>query len=145
MKTKLLIIILLLAQNTFATDRAEVLKRINNKETSLFLNKIWDNCEAIKDKVPIPISLAVALLESNIGKTKNSKMLNNFFNYQECGIYKSFDCELDSFIQFAEDLQKCYKNEKSIFDFLNLLERCKGVKYAKKVEKIIKGLNLFLV
>lgn len=145
MKTNILILILLLAQSSFATDRAEVLKRINHKGTSLFLNKIWDSCEAIKDKVPVPISLAVALLESKAGKTKNSQILNNYFNVQNCGVFKAFDCELDSFIDFALELEKCHKNEQTIFDFLNLLERCKSRKHAKKVERIIKRLNLFLL
>jgi flagellum-specific peptidoglycan hydrolase FlgJ len=149
MKTLFLVSFLFFSGIAGATDRGEFLKQISNKQASLFLNKIWDSCEYLseKEKIPISISLAVAYLESRAGTTKLSRNQNNFFNFAICGVYSSYNCELDSFLDFANDIKKCHNKQQrnSIADYFYILEKCKGKKYTQKVQKIIKQFNLFLI
>lgn len=146
MKTTILVLSVLFSSLCKAADKFEILRQIQSKEVHFFLLRNWASAEVLEleNKIPVAVTLAVALLESGAGKRKLARQQNNIFRIYDCGIYKTYNCSLDCFKDFAKEVEKCSNNSHTIGDWLQVLKKCKSKSYSIKIQSIIKKHNLYL-
>jgi flagellum-specific peptidoglycan hydrolase FlgJ len=150
MKATIIFLFCLLSLQTGATTRGEVLKQIDNKKASLFLNKHWNDAEeAAKEyNVPLGLLLAQAAFESGWGTSRLATENCNLLGLKKRGNYAEYENFLECFRHYGRTLnQPCYKEipTTSLNLWLYQLDHCKyhsDKSYSKHIKRIYYGFGL---
>jgi len=150
MKTLLTLLICLLSLQTNGTTRGDILKVIDNKKVSLFINRIYNDAEkAAKEfNVPLGLMIAQACLESGYGTSNLALEKCNMLGIKRSGKYVDYPNLLECFRDYGRVLnQDCYKELEctSLNLWLYNLDHCgyHGTKnYSKLIKRIYYKYNL---
>jgi len=148
MKTILLTAILLCS---FApSQRCTLLKNINNKKVSLFINSIYDDALIVQENTGAPLAIIIAqsCLETKYGQSRRCVEDCNYFAVKRNHEYMIYDSKEASFADYCKVMnQSCYLGlkPKTIDDWYRALVSCKyaeSKEYVRKLKWIVKHFGL---
>ncbi len=148
MKTILLISVLFFS--FVPSQRCTLLKKINNKKVSLFINHIYDDAVRVQKltNAPLAIIISQSCLETGYGKSNLCANECNFFGVKRNHAFCKYESMEASFDDYAKVLnQSCYLKHKpkTIAQWCKVLKLCgynKKDKYYKDLNWIIKHFGL---